>query len=93
MPRRSWHSFSTEPINFIDNTSTSLYALIVVNIWKEFSFAMIMLMAGLQIYQAPDDRRRRLMFCPSRAQTQRRRARDLQRADKSGAGVGIAGIC
>jgi multiple sugar transport system permease protein len=36
------------PINFIDNTSTSLYALIVVNVWKEFSFAMIMLMAGLQ---------------------------------------------
>ena len=37
-----------EPINFIDNTRTSLYALIVVNVWKEFSFAMIMLMAGLQ---------------------------------------------
>ena len=36
------------PINFIDNTTTSLYALIVVNVWKEFSFAMIMLMAGLQ---------------------------------------------
>jgi multiple sugar transport system permease protein len=37
-----------KPINFVDNTQTSLYALIVVNIWKEFSFAMIMLMAGLQ---------------------------------------------
>lgn len=37
-----------EPINFIDNTSTSLASLIVVNVWKEFSFAMIMLMAGLQ---------------------------------------------
>lgn len=37
-----------EPINFLDNTSTGLYSLIVVNIWKEFSFAMIMLMAGLQ---------------------------------------------
>lgn len=37
-----------EPINFIDNASTSLYSLIVVNVWKEFSFAMIMLMAGLQ---------------------------------------------
>ncbi|KQW86207.1 sugar ABC transporter permease [Devosia sp. Root413D1] len=37
-----------KPINFIDNTNTSLYALIVVNVWKEFSFAMIMLMAGLQ---------------------------------------------
>ena len=37
-----------QPINFLDNTSTSLYSLIVVNVWKEFSFAMIMLMAGLQ---------------------------------------------
>lgn len=36
------------PVNFIDNSTTSLYALIVVNVWKEFSFAMIMLMAGLQ---------------------------------------------
>lgn len=39
---------TSEPINFIDNTQTALPALIVVNIWKEFSFAMIMLMAGLQ---------------------------------------------
>lgn len=37
-----------EPINFIDNANTALYSLIVVNVWKEFSFAMIMLMAGLQ---------------------------------------------
>jgi len=37
-----------KPINFLDNTSTGLYSLIVVNVWKEFSFAMIMLMAGLQ---------------------------------------------
>lgn len=37
-----------EPINFIDNVQTALPSLIVVNIWKEFSFAMIMLMAGLQ---------------------------------------------
>lgn len=37
-----------KPINFIDNATTSLYSLIVVNVWKEFSFAMIMLMAGLQ---------------------------------------------
>ena len=37
-----------QPINFLDNTTTSLYSLIVVNVWKEFSFAMIMLMAGLQ---------------------------------------------
>jgi len=36
------------PVNFVDNATTSLYALIVVNVWKEFSFAMIMLMAGLQ---------------------------------------------
>lgn len=36
------------PPNFIDNVTTVLPALIVVNIWREFSFAMIMLMAGLQ---------------------------------------------
>jgi multiple sugar transport system permease protein len=36
------------PINFLDNTTTVLPSLIVVNIWKEFSFAMVMLMAGLQ---------------------------------------------
>jgi multiple sugar transport system permease protein len=35
-------------INFLDNTQTVLASLIVVNVWKEFSFAMIMLMAGLQ---------------------------------------------
>jgi multiple sugar transport system permease protein len=34
--------------NFIDNITTVLPSLIVVNIWREFSFAMIMLMAGLQ---------------------------------------------
>ena len=39
---------SDQPINFVDNVNTSLYSLIVVNVWKEFSFAMIMLMAGLQ---------------------------------------------
>jgi multiple sugar transport system permease protein len=39
---------TSEPINFVDNTSTALASLIVVNVWKEFSFAMIMLMAGLQ---------------------------------------------
>ena len=37
-----------QPINFIDNLQTALPSLIVVNIWREFSFAMIMLMAGLQ---------------------------------------------
>jgi multiple sugar transport system permease protein len=36
------------PINFLDNTTSVLPSLIVVNVWKEFSFAMIMLMAGLQ---------------------------------------------
>jgi multiple sugar transport system permease protein len=35
-------------INFLDNTQTVLPALIVVNVWKEFSFAMIMMLAGLQ---------------------------------------------
>jgi multiple sugar transport system permease protein len=37
-----------KPLNIIDNTDTVLPALIVVNVWKEFSFAMIMLLAGLQ---------------------------------------------
>ena len=37
-----------EPINFIDNTQTVLASLIVVNVWREFPFAMVMLMAGLQ---------------------------------------------
>ena len=36
------------PLNFIDNVSTVLPSLIVVNIWREFPFAMIMMMAGLQ---------------------------------------------
>ena len=40
--------FTFEPINFVDNTTTVLPSLIAVNVWKEFSFAMIMLMAGLQ---------------------------------------------
>ncbi len=37
-----------QPINFLDNTTTVLPSLIVVNVWREFPFAMIMLMAGLQ---------------------------------------------
>ncbi|UXN75684.1 sugar ABC transporter permease [Devosia sp. A8/3-2] len=37
-----------QPINFLDNTTSVLPSLIVVNVWKEFSFAMVMLMAGLQ---------------------------------------------
>jgi len=36
------------PINLLDNVDTVLPALIVVNVWKEFSFAMIMMLAGLQ---------------------------------------------
>ena len=36
------------PINFLDNIHSVLPSLIVVQIWREFSFAMIMLMAGLQ---------------------------------------------
>ncbi|MFO1141319.1 MAG: sugar ABC transporter permease [Amaricoccus sp.] len=36
------------PPNFIDNVHTVLPSLIVVNVWREFPFAMIMLMAGLQ---------------------------------------------
>jgi multiple sugar transport system permease protein len=36
------------PPNFIDSVGTVLPSLIVVNIWREFPFAMIMIMAGLQ---------------------------------------------
>jgi multiple sugar transport system permease protein len=36
------------PPNFIDSVGTVLPSLIVVNIWREFPFAMIMMMAGLQ---------------------------------------------
>jgi len=35
-------------INFLDSTSLVMPALIVANVWKEFPFAMIMLLAGLQ---------------------------------------------
>lgn len=37
-----------EPINFLDSIDMVLPSLIVVNVWKEFPFAMIMLLAGLQ---------------------------------------------
>ena len=40
--------FTDKPINFLDNTDTVLPALILVNVWKEFPFAMIMMLAGLQ---------------------------------------------
>lgn len=36
------------PINFLDNVTTVLPSVILVNIWKEFPFAMIMLLSGLQ---------------------------------------------
>jgi len=36
------------PINFLDNTDRVMAALIAVNVWKEFPFAMIMMLAGLQ---------------------------------------------
>jgi multiple sugar transport system permease protein len=36
------------PINFLDSTTNVMPALIVANVWKEFPFAMIMLLAGLQ---------------------------------------------
>ncbi|MCA1724550.1 MAG: sugar ABC transporter permease [Thermomicrobia bacterium] len=36
------------PIKFIDSTTLVLPSLIAVNVWKEFPFAMIMLLAGLQ---------------------------------------------
>ena len=38
----------SRPPNFIDSVGTVLPSLIVVNIWREFPFAMIMMMAGLQ---------------------------------------------
>jgi multiple sugar transport system permease protein len=47
------------PINFLDNVDTVLPALIVVNVWKEFSFAMIMMLAGLQT--VPDQLHRAAM--------------------------------
>ena len=37
-----------QPITFLDNANSVLPSLIVVNIWKEFPFAMIMVLAGLQ---------------------------------------------
>jgi multiple sugar transport system permease protein len=39
---------TSEPINFLDNTQTVMASLIAVNVWKEFPFAMIMMLAGLQ---------------------------------------------
>ena len=39
---------ASRPPNFIDSVGTVLPSLIVVNVWREFPFAMIMLAAGLQ---------------------------------------------
>jgi multiple sugar transport system permease protein len=50
---------SDQPINILDNTTTVLPALIVVNVWKEFPFAMIMMLAGLQT--VPDQLHRAAM--------------------------------
>jgi len=36
------------PVIFLDSVDLALPALILVNVWKEFPFAMIMLLAGLQ---------------------------------------------
>jgi multiple sugar transport system permease protein len=36
------------PIKFIDSTRLVLPSLIAVNVWKEFPFAMVLLLAGLQ---------------------------------------------
>jgi multiple sugar transport system permease protein len=36
------------PIKFIDSTRLVMPSLIVANVWKEFPFAMIMLLAGIQ---------------------------------------------
>ena len=36
------------PINFLDSRANAMASLIVVNVWKEFPFAMIMMLAGLQ---------------------------------------------
>jgi multiple sugar transport system permease protein len=47
------------PINFLDNVDRVLYTLIAVNVWKEFSFAMIMMLAGLQT--VPDQLHRAAM--------------------------------
>lgn len=40
--------FASRPPNLIDSVGTVLPSLIVVNVWREFPFAMIMLTAGLQ---------------------------------------------
>jgi multiple sugar transport system permease protein len=46
-------------INFLDNVDRVLPSLIVANVWKEFPFAMIMILAGLQT--VPDQLHRAAM--------------------------------
>jgi len=41
------------PINFLDSRSNAMASLILVNVWKEFPFAMIMMLAGLQTVPEP----------------------------------------
>ncbi len=48
-----------KPINFLDNVHSVLASLIAVNVWKEFPFAMIMMLAGLQT--VPDQLHRAAM--------------------------------
>jgi multiple sugar transport system permease protein len=35
-------------VNFLADPKTALYAVVVVNVWKSFPFAMLMILAGLQ---------------------------------------------
>jgi multiple sugar transport system permease protein len=42
------HYIIDAPINFLDSTTNVMPSLIIANVWKEFPFAMIMLLAGLQ---------------------------------------------
>jgi multiple sugar transport system permease protein len=42
------HYIIDSPINFLDSTTNVMPSLIVANVWKEFPFAMIMMLAGLQ---------------------------------------------
>jgi len=39
---------TAKPINFLDSRDNAMASLILVNVWKEFPFAMIMMLAGLQ---------------------------------------------
>jgi multiple sugar transport system permease protein len=42
-----------QPVVLLDDVDTVLPSLIVVNVWKEFPFAMIMVLAGLQTVPEP----------------------------------------